>query len=268
MSELYHFTSEWEWQIINRGLDYTVVGNSQQKRSNWTLTRSRYSNAPYESQIDTKQFSLSAYNGGETRTISGFTTDVVFGYQFETTRNWVSNSANWVDSGYNSYIRYGYANVYVQQDGTTNKPDSTKVNIMGAFKTWSDYVYDPGSGFNVLQEKYAWCVVEGEQSEIDNGSFSRDYDDYTNGIRGEEYLWIAFPQSGPAIPPTPDAEPITTAKGTFDDTGDDASTPFEGSFLSAGTFLCTADAQQYQQRGVPWYQQIQTWSFKDAWRNA
>ena len=253
------FTSEWEWQNINRGLDYTVVDSAPMKRNNWTLTRSRYSSAPYASELDTKDTSLTAYNGGEPETISGITSIYIDGYQFDTTQNWVSDSAIWVDSGYTSVGTS--SKVYVQQSGTTNKPDSDKANLLGIFRTYYNYVGHPDY---VATARYAWCVVESTINDAENGTFSADYTTYTNGIHGPEYFYQSYPPIYAQTPSIPEGETLSTAKGTFSG----SSTPYGGSYPSVGTFLCTADVQQYGQRGVEWYEQVQTWSFKDAWRTA
>ena len=253
------FTSEWEWLNINRGLDYTVVDNAQLKRNNWTLTRSRYSNMPYVSQLDERAQSLSGYNGGVPETIPSITGLYVSGVQFDTTTNWVSDSSVWIDSGYNYY---GNAKTYIQQAGTTNKPDSSKTNVFGVFITYQNLSGDPA----ILTRKYAWAVVEVDNTEAEQGTFSRYTDNHTNYIHGQEYDYQSYPPITPAIPQDPDGESMLTANGTGTFTG--TSTPYNGSFPSVGTFLCTADSQSYQQRGVDWYQQVQTWSFKDGWITA
>ena len=246
------FTSEWEWLNINRGLDYTVVDGASLKRNNWTLVRSRYSNAPYVSELDTKLTSLTAYNGGVPETIPSLTGIDVSGVRFDTTTTYTLNTTTWIDIGRPS--SQGGVKWYRQESSATNIPDSDMVNILGRFwtgaGTWPDMVC-------------VWAVVEMTSTQADSLTFSQYLTNYTNYARSTN-TWILTDSTAPTI----DGETIaaSTATGTFSPTVD--SDIDVGTWEGTGSFLCTADTQNYQQRGVEWYQQLQTWSFKDDWRTA
>lgn len=242
------FKSEWEWINVDRGLDYTVINGIEQKRNNWSLSRKRVSNDIYASEVDTRQYSLTAYNGGVPETVDNTTESIVGGLHFDTTTTWTLNTTIWEEWDYSEHLEYRYT----PQDGTVNIPDSTKINACSFQAIDSSYT------------AYAWFVVEMEPEWLESPVRSI-YSAYTNGIRSAD-TYTPAEYAAKEFPLTPDGVSFTVPKGTF--VGGGSSTAEWGTVATGGEFLCTNDSQQYQQRGVEWYTQQQTWSFKDRWRVA
>lgn len=229
------FTSEWEWQAINRGLDYTVVNNAKLQRNNWTLTRFRKSDEAYVSELGDTADELSAFNGGVTETISGVTEATVTGMKFNTTRNWTLNSTIWIETG---RIIQGEPS-YRMEDTATNIPNATKTNIC--------FLAERMSGVPI----HEWSCVEAETADVDDFTWSLQRDDYSNRMDSFD--------DGPIHNVNFDVE-----RGTFEN----ESRAIEGTFDVVGSFLCTGDNQVYDQASVDWFKQVQTWSFKDSWVTA
>ena len=104
----------------------------------------------------------------------------------------------------------------------------------------------------------------GSRSSWDSGFTPIDYSVPSNKVRAANFTYDGTSASVPAL----DGQTMlaSTAAGTFTPTSD--SEVSVGNFEIEGTFLCTGDVQNYDQRGVDWFQQVQTWSFKDSWRTA
>jgi len=109
-------TSNWSWSVINRGKDISTSGGVQLERNNWTLTRTRISDDVYTSELGDISASLSGFNGGVTETVAAPVREVV---KFDTARNWVRTTDEFVDAGYNVNGR----RAYVQAFGTDNIPN-------------------------------------------------------------------------------------------------------------------------------------------------
>ena len=239
------FKSEWEWLNINRGIDYSVIDGEQLKRNNWVLTRFRWSNEIYVSELGNRESSLTAYNGGVPETVSGSTSILGLGVRFLTATVYTPSDKTWVEIA-------GESGRYKLEGSGNNIPDSTKVNILSNLLTQTG-----------VTPQYAWCIIECDADDIENGIFPNRYDDvsYSNKVRATE--------TDNASRPPIDGVTIlaSTAVGTFN-TGTQVDTTADEDVFEyevQGAFLCTADNQNYSQRGVEWYQQVQTWSFKDDW---
>ena len=246
------FTSEWEWQNINRGLDYTVIDNANLKRNNWTLTRMRYSNDIYTSELDAKSTSLTAYNGGVPETIGSVTGSLITGAQFDTDTIYTLDETVWVETG---YTRWGSPS-YRMEDAAANIPDSSKTNILTKMTTGGSYP----------TETLCWAVIELDNDVADNNGWSSSWTATALTYPGVRSATFTRQISDPV---GVDGQVLLASTSRlWSPAASNDSTVSIGSFPSSGTFLCTGDTQQYQQRGVDWYQQVQTWSFKDSWRTA
>ena len=127
MSEIYK-TSGWEWQTIDQGVEM-LTGSTFVTRSNWTLIRHRWSNAPYVSQYGTTEERLIGYNAGIYNEIEGPT---IQGVKFDTTTEWVDANTLWVANG----AERSNQPVYVQYL-TENKPSSALVNALARATVWT-----------------------------------------------------------------------------------------------------------------------------------
>jgi len=243
MATIVPFKSEWEWVNIARGLDYSAQNGVSTKRNNWVLTRSRISNDSYASQLDETLFSLTAYNGGVPERIDGITGIPVEGLFFDNSTTWTANTTPWVPFDFNAQTQYRY-----QPSGAANIPSASHVN---------QCYFNRLDNTNVI---FGWFVLEVPIA-IASNTFRQPYSSYLNGIRNST-IYTEVDLANGTFPQTPEGLLFDTAKGTF--VG--SATPSITITSERGNFLCTGDAQSYQQRGVDWYTQTQTWSFKDSWR--
>lgn len=236
-------TSEWEWVGINRTQDITISGGILTKRNNWTATRKRISNDTFVSSLGTTATSLSAYNGGTIETVTAPNISVVL---FNANTAWTLTSTLWIPTG---YIRNGSMS-YTQYQGTANIPDALKKNV--AYLA----TYDNNGVFT-----YIWVVTEASPETVRDNSWDSVIQKWVGAVltqpNGSDYVFASVWSSvGDSI----SGKAFPSSFGTF--TGG-ATAYFSTS--SVPSFYCSSDIQTYDQNGVDWFTQIQTWSNKDNW---
>jgi len=139
-----YFTSQWEWGTVDQGVEM-LSGATFVTRSNWTLTRHRWSNAPYVSQYGTVEDRLVGYNAGIYNEIEG---PSIHGIKFNTTTEWVDAQTLWVPNG----AEASSSNVYVQYLAE-NKPESARVNVV--YRTPSAWFCTESTREGIESESYA-----------------------------------------------------------------------------------------------------------------
>jgi len=223
-------TTQWAWQNISRGIDYSATARGNFKRNNWLLARYRMSNDVYASELGDEVSSLNGYNGGvlEQALASSITSGSFL--KFSGTPNWSTPTMEWVETG---RIINGQP-TYRPNYGEANVPVSTKTNVA--------YFWERSG-----QDDF-WYVVEAETAEVDSLS------------------WSATPTDFPNRSGTPDVSSneidgkvFNNPAGTFTGIGT--------AYFEAATaeFFCSADNQVYQQQSVDWFTQVQNWIYKDSW---
>jgi len=257
------FTSNWQWISIQRGIDYTIQNGVQQKRSNWSLIRMRHSDQEFVSQLGEKENYLTAYNGGTTETVYRPDNTFVNGVMFDTETNWTSTDTVWFDTGF----VVNYQPVYRAMNQSPNVPRSGKITLLMPL-----YLFGSALGH--------WCVVDlfpkqyslGEFTEWDSGDVGFVSGSNNSGDN-PDFSELAYDNTSCAASQTGfSAYSIDGATigdnqygGIFDATVTTASL---GEHPDPTQFLCTADIQTYENRGVDWFTQIQTWTYRSVWREA
>jgi|6_EtaG_2_1085325.scaffolds.fasta_scaffold04511_5 hypothetical protein len=122
-----YFSSQWEWGTVDQSVEM-LTGATFVTRSNWTLTRHRWSNEPYISQYGTTEDRLIGYNAGVYNEIEG---PSIYGVKFDTTTEWVDAQTLWVSNGGESASQP----VYVQYLAE-NKPNGALVNVLWKSLNW------------------------------------------------------------------------------------------------------------------------------------
>jgi len=124
------FTSNWEWVSRNRVLDVNIDSSgTRTTRNNWTMTRTRISDAPFASELGDEADVLSAYAGAE----------LVAEYNAEENYIQFDATQNWTDTTYKYYAYYSASAVgsggveqyyFVLNPAETNKPNSAKMTVV------------------------------------------------------------------------------------------------------------------------------------------
>lgn len=221
--------SNWEWQAVNRNRDYSIVSNTEFFRENWQLTRYRFSNLPYVSQLgDTEDTSISAYNAGVTESVTPPTWESL---QF-LDLTW----AAWVDSD-NNYVGYKFYKAIYEFNGKPAYVSPTACSVFTGFNLTAGMVpivLSDGAG--------DWFMVGDDRSNADSGNLT-----YTTRAN--------YAANGLAI--------------TSDWTSDAADLPTVATDVEfvedTVPFRCTSDLQSYDQRSVDWFKQTQTWIARSPW---
>jgi len=242
------FTSEWVWGNISRNNDLVVVDGAYGEKGNWSMTRSRWSNDAYSSDLGDWELSLSAKNGGVTETITSPLSSDAYGLKFSASTAWTLSGYIWDElTGATAWGKPVYKLHPIYQG--LNIPDPDKFNYLMLIAEYAA----PSSNY------WQWAMVEldDEFSQIsDDELFFTDLTNYCYSTN--RYGFAASPPPAGTLD-TPEGDALTQNVGTF--TGD----------ATAGTIgqqtlpllYCTADVQSYPTPSVDWYLQTQTWIFKD-----
>ena len=125
------FTTNWIWGDVSRNIDENIIQDTgvRQTRNNWAMTRYRYSNDEYETQLGENTASLSAYAGSDI-----IIEDVgdLAGMTFGTTQNWTDTSYIYLPDQSFSWIGSGGVPRYAFEldSSYTNKPNAAKTTIV------------------------------------------------------------------------------------------------------------------------------------------
>lgn len=235
-------TSQWEWVDIPEELDVqiSIVSGSARyrKRSILTPVRKRISNAAYVSQLGETATSLSAYNAGSTITTTA--PETLSGVMFPeaTVSNWTKDYTFWTETGTVVNGRPSYWN------DSINSPDATKRNVIWLGST--EY-----SGW------YQWVCCESTTALVAAGTWNK-LTTYTNGIGTGAYTSLS---SAPLTPAGQNfsLKPWQGSLGTFSGAASAVTTK------DSIPLTCISDVRTFEQNGVDWYTQTQTWKYTSAW---
>ena len=234
-------TTGWEWGNIDRREDLSTVGGVGIKRDNWSLTRNRTSDEVFASQLGETAGILSGFNGGVTETVTA--PQLRNAISFDSSTEWVNGDDVWVKTGKIINRRP----VYVLSVGGTNLPVGSLANVIFAAST------------SVGGTSFYWTLAEYTPDEVISGSFAHEIGDTSFSLN---YIRSSTSKT------TSDNEQLTPAGVAFLTT----STNWSGysssiSWLvqTTGLLTCPGDDQTYNQQGVDWYKQTQTWAFTGSW---
>jgi len=238
-------TGNWILDAANRSVDTAGAGGLVLIRDNWTVNRSRISDDTYTSALGTIEAGISGYNGGVTETITPPSRTVL---SFGTAQNWIATTDIFYEADFSLHQRP----VYIMAPTYRAKYNSLMSLVIHTI------VQAPGSTTGY------WVCAEYAPDTIANRSFPTDDDSADLA-----YNYVKGSSGGFAV--------------TFSTVGGTYMTPNSHEFKefivrnysgtsaaavssSAGKFICTADIQKYENPSVPWYTQVQTWSYLNAWR--
>ena len=224
-------TSGWEWISINRSTEESLFYGSRVVKRAWQLTRKRISDAAYSSEDGTMQTSLSGYNGDVTETITCPILPIV---TFGTATNWTETTTKWVPSvfaanGYPAYEAYGSKMLL-----------SPPLYVFQIAHATVDYFSGVGV-WGVAQSSYV----------TDAHTWNSTYPVASMETQNTGHAWASI-----------HGKTIAYAKaGAY-------GVPTTASLNANGQlgFFCTSDVQSYEDRGVDWFVQTQTWTYNEPWQ--
>lgn len=223
------YIGAWTWETINRNRDYSITGLAEYYRENWQLVRSRHTTInPFESQLGETASSLTAYNGTDSQTITPPTGSA---YGFSSLPSTPQDF-----TGYTTLVDHVF---YTAPYTYAGKPVYVSLSQYGGdVNTYPATVIDVPVVLYSPTALYWYCIAI-PQADTLSGSFT------STVISGTTYQ-RTFGYFGSYQ----DALPDDTYFGLTTDTID---------------FRCVSDVPTYEQRGIEWYKQTQTWQSKSPW---
>ena len=234
-------TSGWQWNAINRNRDYSYIGDTEYFRENWQLTRWRYSDAAYSSELgDTESTSLSATNGGTTESIVPPTFDT-----FKVVNSFGSNEVD-ATTDYTDYEFYKVPWTYAFNNPVYAAAKSCQQSTAssGGYNDEINGAWRPILLCNNSAGTTWFCVAE-PSGVVQSGATSyATYAEYAGSSPNGHLIassWTSTTGGSPVL-----AGVVASSSTTV-------------------PFTCTADTQTYDTPSVNWFKQTQTWVAQSPW---
>ena len=239
-------TSNWEWGSMPTTLDTNITAVSGVSvylvKKTDSYSRSRISNDVYVTELGDTAATISGFNGGVTATVTAKSSEEYVMFPEATASNWTRVFTIWRTTGHVVNGRESY-----WSDGR-NSPDASKRNV----------IWLGATGYGPLP--YQWLCAESTTALIEANTWNKSTGAHANAIGTGLYLSLA------ASPMTPARQNFNLEPYPWGGTTGTFSGAATGATVKLRTPLtCVADSRNYEDGGVDWYTQTQTWESKTGW---